>query len=343
MKKLLFILLCCLFCQQTFSNAGVIGTTRWVKDDKTICIYFDNHTNGTPEQNRQHFNNIRETVIASAATRTKPLLMLVENYMGESQYRQLVQSLEIAFGDHQRFLQQFDEWVGRDFGGNLIIKSFDARVVPFLTFPLFCEWQKRCKGRSSLPDQLFTQLDTVFQNLTFGDVFARANAIDHYIEQVPQGSALKNIFLEQKQGMLELIGKAKSILLSGGFSSEEINSKPIKVIWNEMPHNPTKYAAWMKLFIDYRGQDFWTADLLWQLTNANMLWEAIMFNGDVAIFTGSYHAIAMEECLLRLGYKQTGIAKKNQVEMQRSVFRGEQEYSDTKMELISFQSYSWMK
>ncbi|MFA6535121.1 MAG: hypothetical protein WCS92_02615 [Candidatus Babeliales bacterium] len=343
MKKLLFILLFCLFCKQPFSNAGVIGTTRWVKNDKTICIYFDNHTNGTPEQNAQHFNHIRETVIDSAATRTRPLLMLVENYMREPQYRQLAQSLEMAFGDHQRFLQQFDEWVGRDLGVNLIIKSFDARVVPFLTFPLFCEWQKRCKGRSTLPDQIFTQLDTAFESLTFGDVFARANEIDHYIEQVPQGSALKNIFLEQKQGMLELIGKAKSILLSGGFSSEEINSKPIKVIWNEMPHNPIKYAAWMKLFIGYRGQDFWTADLLWQLTNANMLWEAIMFNGDVAIFTGSYHAIAMEECLRTLGYKQTGIAKRNQVEIERSFFQGEQEYSDTKMELISFQSYSWMK
>jgi hypothetical protein len=347
MRKIFFVLLFFTICVQSLIHAGITGATRWVKDNKTVYIYFDDHCTGSVQENAVHFEYIRENVIEKTEVRNQPLLMLVENYMREPRYRDLVRNIELFSGDKHRFLQLFDEWVDRELPNSIFIRSFEARVVPFLTFPLFCEWQRRSKQHPKFSDQLYVPLDAAFATLTFGEVFAMADRINEHVQGAPDGSVLRSLFVKQKRAMQDLIDEAKTILYQGGFSDDEIIHRPIKEIWNELvtlPRDHSKMQAWDIFFIYRHGQDFWTGQLLWQLTNANMLRETINFNGNVAIFTGCYHAISMEECLRRLGYSQTGAVNMYQVEMERDLFAYEDGVdSDTELDLVSLSAYDWMQ
>ena len=187
MKKLLYSLFFLFSLTWVFSSqAGIIGATYWINDEgKKVILYFDNHESGAPDEVAAMFAFIEHTVLKQAATRTKPLLILVENYMREAQYRELVQRVHRIGGHNTRFLQQFDPWVDRDLAGPITVKSIEARTIPFLTFPLLCEWQKRHNGRTILPDDLYSELDETFAGLTFKHVFDQANEIQGYINHAP--------------------------------------------------------------------------------------------------------------------------------------------------------------
>lgn len=345
MKKLISISLILLSNMWTTSYAGIIGVTRWVKDKKTVCIYFDSHDKGTAQENLDHINYLKDNVFNKAPQRTKPLLVLVENFMREQQYKNIAQRVEQSYGLQGRLLQQFNPWVDKDLHGPVTIKSIEARVVPTITYPLICEWRRRCTGIQKMSNDLYTPLDETFKGLTFGQVFARAKQINDYVEKAPI-TTIKNIFLEQKAQMFKFVNTAAQILLQGGFSMEEIKTKPIKTICYEIAElspDHSKSQAWDNLFINFRGQDFWPIDLLWQLTNAHMLWEIIQAKSDVALFTGSYHAVTMENCLKELGYNQTGVAQKQQVEIERHNFSTDDDHIDKNMNLISFAAYKWIE
>jgi hypothetical protein len=345
MKKLLLISLIVLSSLCASSYAGIVGVTRWIKNGQTVCIFFDSHDKGSAEENLKHFNYLKDNIFNHAPQRSKPLLVLVENFMRESQYREIAQRVEHHYELDKRFLQQFNPWVDKDLHGPITVKSIDARVVPTLTFPLFCEWQKRGNGLSNMPDALYTSLDEMFKNLTFGAVFAQAKQIDTYILKAPNES-IKEFFVIQKKMMCELINDAIKILKVGGFTEKEIETKPIKTIWDEITQTSSitaKETAWIKLFMKYRGQDFWPIDLLWQLTNAHALWEIVNTKNDIALFTGSYHAVAIEQCLEKLGFTQTGVAKKDQVEIERHNFNTDDDYIKKDMELISLAAFKWLE
>jgi hypothetical protein len=335
----LFISIVCFF--SSVIHAGPIGCTRWEKGNQKVYIFFDTHTLGTPDECSAHFKYLQENIIKTP--RTKPLLMLVENYMKEPQYRQLVQQIMYHGGFAQRYLQQFDSLVDQDFGTNVTITSIDARTIPFLTYPLFCEWQKRANGKSYLPNDIYNNLKVEFSSISFGQVFSLADQIQTYIDNAPSTQS-KRVFQGQKNAMMTFINDAKKILIRiGGLTQEEINIRPIEDIWIAKRSNPQLAAAWNKLFIDYRGQDFWTIDLLFQLTNANILWEILHAPGDVAVFTGSYHAVPTEICLKDFGFKQTGIAKRPQVEYQRNAYENDGDDNDISLALLSYAAYDWMK
>ena len=153
--------------------------------------------------------------------------------------------------------------------------------------------------------------------------------------------------MQQRSTMLNYINDAKQILKSA-FSVDDIAHKPIKQIWQEkvvLPAYHPKKVAWDELFINHRGQDFWTCDLLFQLTNANMVWETVHAPGDVAIFTGFYHAADMESILENLGFFQIGIVQKEQVELGRAWTIGTKEYDENvQMDLLDdYLAYDWMQ
>lgn len=343
MKKLLLVFTSIVLFAYSFLSAGIIGGSCWVKEDKKVMVYFDTHDAGSAEENQARIDYINHHVFDRAAARVRPLTVLVENYMRDPALRVLVRQLEHHSGDDVRFLQLFDAYADRDFGHNVLIKSIDARVVPFLTFKLFCEWKRIIGGRPSLlPGDLYRFLDRTFAGITFEGVFALANQIDEYISQAPSEAA-RNMFQDQKAAMLKVIREARAILTSGGFSSEELRARPIKQLIVDMQPSLKKRKTWDFLFIDYKGQDFWPTDLLWQLTNAHILWEIIHAPGDVAIFTGSYHAVAMEGYLEELGYVQRGVVGLGNVEHERGVFSGDVPYNDDPKRLVECNAFDWMR
>ncbi len=332
MKKLLYVALSCFVFIWSGIKAGIIGGTKWVNGSKSIIVYFDGHTRGTPEQWRRQFMSVQESV----SRRDAPLLMLVENYISDNIYKDGVTGVSRFQRADDRFLFRFSPFIGDKLSEMGLVKSFEARTLPFLAYFLFNNELASKEGRAErFPIELLTTLNELFNKVTFEQIFDVTPQFDYYIEET-SNETIRKIFLEQKKKTLECVDVLRQFLIGRKVDAAGLHSKPLRQIFDKLGEKRS-------LFMSRDGIDLWLHKALGELTNARMLWDVVHARGDVAVFAGATHAVALEGSLAKLGYVEAGIKEREQVEYLRKSYFDRSISFAGELKLISTAAFDWIK
>jgi len=282
MKKL-FILLLSFCLSWSFLPAGITTVTQWKMGNQIITIYHDDLFKGTNQENRQHFDYIKENIIKNKAPRNRPLTMLVQNNCsGPFEYY----TYEInRLTNNPSFLAMFDGVMSttHDIGEyKICIKS----IIPDCALLVVDLLQNaRYDEQLVLTEDFLTTLLQDLNQVSFQDF---ENSATHLMQQycdAAKNSEISCLFQATKKLLAQNLRDFKKIFNKSSQLFDE------KCIMRSIADIFVKNNAYESMH-----------NLLAPLVDATLVYETLSTDGDLAIFTSTERGFMLDEILEALSF-----------------------------------------